>query len=89
MLRISLSQTSDAVVVVKLEGKLLADWGNEVSAAFERACALRPAAVRLDLSDLSFADDAGTRLIRSLIGRGVALSACSNFVAELLQTEPV
>ena len=85
MLRISLTRHCDATTM-KLEGKLLAPWCDEVQTALERA-ARDSGALRIDLSDLTFIDDAGTQLIRQLLGRGVVLASCSNFVAELLHAE--
>lgn len=76
--------------VLKLEGKLLEPWIEELCGAWARAEA-RGGHVGLDLSDVSYVDAAGTKSLRSLVQRGASLSGCSAFVAELLrdsQTQP-
>ncbi len=70
--------------ILKVEGKLLQPWLEE----FQLACArveIQSGQVGLDLSDLSYADGAGTRLLRHLVQRAVPITACSAFVAELLR----
>lgn len=71
--------------VLKLEGKLLAPWAAEVSAACADA-ACRSESVHLDLSELSFVDREGLALLRELAQRGVKIVSCSRFVAEMLHT---
>ena len=92
MLRISVvTDAADAAdaTTIKLEGKLLAPWCDEVLRAC-RAATSAGHAVTLDLYNVDFLDDAGLLLLRSLRDTdGVFLSRCSNFVAELLHTEPV
>jgi ABC-type transporter Mla MlaB component len=46
-----------------------------------------PDQTRLDLSGLTYVDQAGTRLLKEFLRRGVAVTACSGFVAELLHLE--
>lgn len=85
MLRITRT-TAGNEIVLKLEGKLLAPWKDEI----RQACADLPATNlprRLDLSDVSFADSGGLELLRELLADGFTLSGCSSFVAELLQVE--
>jgi hypothetical protein len=83
MLRIWVVPT-DVAVIVRLEGRLLAAWRDELLAACDRA-AHGGAQVRLDLRSLSYADADGIELLRTLIDqRGATLGACSRFVAELL-----
>jgi len=69
---------------IRLEGKLLRPWVDEV----RKACvsATDPACrTSLDLSALTFVDAAGEELLRKLIGQGVEVVACSSYVAELLR----
>jgi hypothetical protein len=83
MLRIWIAPT-DGGVIVRLEGRLLSAWRDELLDACDRA-AHGGAQVRLDLHSLTYADADGIELLRTLIDeRGVALGACSRFVAELL-----
>ena len=85
MLRIN-TVSSGQSITLKLEGKLLRAWCDELQSAVARALA-SGLAVRLDLVDVSFLDDSGARTIRALIADGVAVDRCSNFVAELLNEE--
>ncbi len=70
--------------MIRIEGKLLHQWVEEVSAACQDA-----GPVLLDLSMVTFADQAGMELLRSLIAGGVEINACSNYIAELLQRKEV
>ena len=74
--------------VLKLEGKLLAPWIEELCGACARAEA-RGGRVGLDLSDVSYVDEAGTKSLRSLARRGASLIGCSAFVAELLRDSQI
>ena len=68
---------------MRLEGKLLEPWVDEVRTLFPPAAGdLLP---RLDLSALTFVDAIGTELLRQLLRQGVAIESCSPFVAALLQ----
>ena len=85
MLRIN--QVEDGTgLTLRLEGKLLQPWVAEVEAACgEWMTGGR--ALRLDLASVSFVDEAGAKLLTTLLGRGAALVACSNFVVALLHRE--
>jgi hypothetical protein len=84
MLRITRSTDIHMNQILKLEGKLLRPWVDEVRKACVGASdpAGRPS---LDLSALSFVDAAGAGLLWELIGLGIEIVACSNFIAELLR----
>lgn len=69
--------------IVKLEGKLLQPWVDEVRTLFPPAAG--DSLPRLDLSALTFVDAVGTELLRQLLRQGVAIESCSPFVAALLQ----
>ncbi len=76
--------------ILKLEGKLLEPWIEEFHGACARA-EIPSGHVGLDLAGLTYADVAGTQLLRNLVQRGVPITACSAFMAELLrerQTQP-
>ncbi len=71
---------------LKLEGKLLEPWLDEL----RRACAeaANPGmALHLDLAGITFVDAAGAQLLRELIQQGAALDRCSGFVTTLLWGE--
>jgi hypothetical protein len=84
MLRVSSIRHAESVTI-KLEGKLVGPWCDEVA----QVCAKRSASpqLRLDLYDLTFADARGLELIKTLIAHGATLDRCSSFVAELLKPE--
>jgi ABC-type transporter Mla MlaB component len=85
MLRITTIHDSHGPAL-KLEGKLLAPWTEEVCTACVDLAA-QTTQPRLDLKDLSFVDAAGIKLLKRLQGEGFDLAACSPFVAAVLQVE--
>ncbi|HKB35997.1 MAG TPA: hypothetical protein VKD72_06055 [Gemmataceae bacterium] len=86
MLRITRITGADSAQTIKLEGKLLGPWVDEVREACAQAMA-RSGRTRLDLVAVTFADAAGVALLRELIRQGVEIAACSGYVAELLHAE--
>lgn len=82
MLRITRSEHAGSVTSVKLEGKLLHPWVDEVCGLFLATDTVP--LPRLDLSGLTFADAAGTELLQELLRRGVQVESCSGYVGELL-----
>jgi len=85
MLRIRRISGSDSETL-RLEGKLLEPWLGELRQACVPPTA-RPTGIRLDLSAVTFVDAAGAQLLRDLMRQGIAIAACSAFVAELLHME--
>jgi hypothetical protein len=84
MLRLTRIASTRRAQTIKLEGKLLGPWVDDVS----KVCAAGTgpsARIKLDLSALIFVDAAGERLLRDLIARGAEIVACSGYVAELLR----
>ena len=86
MLRVSVIPQVDSVTI-KLEGKLLAPWCDELAAICRKA--INGVPLRIDLYDVTYVDAAGTDLIRSLLAQGAQLGRCSSFVAELLKPERI
>jgi anti-anti-sigma regulatory factor len=87
MLRISIVSSNHSTTL-KLEGKLLRAWCDELRSS-AAATAARGLPVRLDLHDVSFLDDDGAQVVRALIAEGATLDRRSNFVAEFLNEERV
>lgn len=85
MLMITRLET-DRSVTLRFEGKLLSPWVREARAQYERT-ARHGRAVNLDLGQLTFVDNVGTAFLRELLARGVKISSCTNYVAELLELE--
>ncbi len=83
MLRITAIR-NDSQTILKLEGKLLEPWIEELRGAYTLAKS-RSEQVVLNLADLTYADDAGTKLLCSFVGLGVPMGECSAFVTELLR----
>ena len=86
MLRITHTAAEDSVSTLKLEGKLLGLWVDELA----RSCDELPGStdrVRLDLAAVTFVDEPGMALLRRLLESGVRLAGCSRLVAELLHLE--
>ena len=82
MLKITVSGQDSSRRVIKLEGKLLSDWIDEVRRLFLGVDeSLSPG---LDLSELTFVDREGAELLLELLRQGVRIESCSPFVAELL-----
>jgi anti-anti-sigma regulatory factor len=76
-----------STTIIKIEGKLLAPWVDEFEMAVSSFSSFSsPMPMSLDLSGLTFVDAAGLDVLAAMIRRGLLVSSCSNFVAELLLT---
>ena len=98
MLRITVVDLSDSVVVLRLEGGITGCWVEEL----RRTCAAHIFAAHtfaahtfadevqlsLELSKVSFADAAGIALLKELRSRGADLIRPTPFVAEQLKDRP-
>ena len=84
MLRIWSVEPPEGTVILRLEGRLIGPWVEELRRSCDRVL---PAGVKLtlDFSEVSFVDRNGIELIRTLGKRNVALLNCSPFVAEQLK----
>jgi anti-anti-sigma regulatory factor len=87
MLRITEVVDGGLGLLLKLEGKLREPWVEELARAALRPLAEGRGPIRLDLSSVSFADEAGIRLLRELLRQGAQIAAASGFVAALLRLE--
>jgi anti-anti-sigma regulatory factor len=85
MLKLTWLTQASRVLILKLEGELLEPWVDVVrDACTKRGHSKR---LRMDLAAVTYVDASGTQLLRDLMGEGVAIAACSSFVAELLNLE--
>ena len=76
-----------STTILKIEGKLLAPYVDEFESAIGSFSSFSsPMPISLDLSGLTFVDAAGLEVLTAMIRRGLLVSSCSNFVAELLLT---
>ena len=74
-------------LLLKLEGKLREPWVEELARAARRPLPEGHGPIRLDLSSVTFADEAGVLLLRELLQQGVQVAATSGFVAARLRLE--
>jgi ABC-type transporter Mla MlaB component len=86
MLRVTRIDSHTNQSIIKLEGKLLSPWVNEVRAAC-KAAQKNAGQAQLDLSHLTYVDMEGSRLLAELRADGTELTNCSNYVATLLGRE--
>ncbi len=84
MLKIGPVETVNETTKLRLEGRLIGPWVEELRRACDQVLTTG-ARLTLDLSDVSFLDRSGVELIRSLRNRNVALLSCSAFVGEQLR----
>ena len=78
---------SDSIPTLKLEGKLLGPWVDELRRVCEELHT-PPSGLRLNLAGVTFIDQAGIKLLGDLIRLGAAISECTGFVDELLRRDP-
>ena len=84
MLKVIDSGRQDGFTVLRLEGRVVGPWVEELRQASQKARGLREP-LRLDLGEVSYLDAAGIDLLCELAGEGVALVNASAFVAEQLR----
>lgn len=82
MLRITRQPIDEKTILLKLEGKLIGPWIEEMQRSINGSVS-----ITLDLSALTFADASGIQVLADLIRHGAKLTACSGYVAALLQVE--
>ena len=86
MLKITRIDREDSTQTFRLEGKLLEPWIPELLTVCTPGEG-RAGRTSLDLSGLTFVDQAGAKMLKDLIRRGIAVTACSRFIAEVLHLE--
>ena len=84
MLKIVFDATGNGGFVLRLEGRVIGPWVEEVRRSCDRALTMTSRAT-LDLANVSFVDRDGVEMLGSLRRRRVALVNCSPFVAEQLK----
>lgn len=84
MLKIEPVETTGGRVTLKLAGRVIGPWVEELRRSCESVLA-RHATLVLDLGEVSFVDLAGVTLLLGLVDRHVRLAGCSRFVAEQLR----
>ena len=85
MLKISKAEPINHAVVLRLEGRIVGPWVEELQRSCEQVLAGdRP--LKLQLADVEFMDAQAVALLLGLRSRGVALLECPPFVTEQLKT---
>ncbi|HSB71081.1 MAG TPA: hypothetical protein VLT62_17270 [Candidatus Methylomirabilis sp.] len=84
MLRIQCDEKMDERLTIRLEGRVIGPWVNELRRTCEE-CFSTGTKLCLDLSEVLFLDRDGVELLRSLRERDVRFLNCSRFVAEQLR----
>jgi ABC-type transporter Mla MlaB component len=84
MLRITPLPGDVPGTTLKLEGKLIGAWVDELRAATSSP-GEQGQQLRLDLAGVTYVDAAGTEYLRNLIRHGARIDRCSGFVAELIE----
>ena len=84
MLKISPAGKANHSVTLKLEGRVVGPWVGELRQACETVLK-EGRSLRLDLTDVIFADASGVSALSNLKSRGVTLTNSSPFVEEQLK----
>ena len=84
MLKISVREMTGRGAVLRVEGRVIGPWVEELRRACEGILG-EGGRLTLDLSAVSFIDNDGIVLFQSLDGRQVGVVNCSPFVAEQLR----
>jgi anti-anti-sigma regulatory factor len=85
MLKITLVESSNEAVRLRVEGRLAGHWVEELRRTCDLQALSEGIRLTVDLSDVSFADTAGIELLRELKIRLVTLDSPSSLVAEQLK----
>jgi anti-anti-sigma regulatory factor len=84
MFRITRIADDETSVTLRVEGRLVGRWIDELESECERCMVVRRR-VNLDLSGVTFVDDRGIEALRSMGGDRVELIRCSLFLSGLLK----
>lgn len=84
MLKITKIQESGSDVLLKLEGKIMAQWAALLDGEC-RSFLRQKKAVYLDCSHVDFIDQRGVEVVRNFPSTQVTLMSAPGFVTELLQ----
>jgi hypothetical protein len=85
MLKISQAGTPNHSVTLKLEGRVVGPWVEELRRICEPLLA-EDRALKLDMTEVSYADAEGVATLNSFKARGVKLKNCSPFVEQQVKT---
>jgi hypothetical protein len=84
MLRIASADRPGSGATLRLEGRIIGPWVEELERACQRVL-VTGSPLSLDLHEVAFVDRAGLELLRNLVDDGVAVVDCPPFVHEQLR----
>jgi hypothetical protein len=84
MLRIASADRPGSGATLRLEGRVMGPWVDELRRACQGAL-VSGSPLSLDLHEVAFVDREGLELLRSLVDVGVAVVNCPPFVHEQLR----
>lgn len=89
MLRITINE-SDGVIAMTLEGRIAGPWVNELSEAWSKLSPkLGERAMSVDLSNVTFADASGKKILRSIYQQANASLVANNLWAQYIADEVI
>jgi hypothetical protein len=85
MLRITIVESSEIAVTLRVEGRITGPWVEELRIVCDVYAFPDGVQLSLELADISFADAAGVGLLKELRNRGAGLVGATPFLAEQLK----
>ena len=85
MLKISETGTPNHSVTLKLEGRVVGPWVDELCRICEPLLA-EERALRLDMAEVSYVDAEGVAALNDFKSRGVKLKNCSPFIEQQIKS---
>jgi ABC-type transporter Mla MlaB component len=85
MLKISAPGTPNHSVTLKLEGRVVGPWVEELRRVCEPILT-KDCSLKLDLAEVSYVDAEGVAMLNGFKARGVKLKNCSPFVEQQIKT---
>jgi hypothetical protein len=85
MLRVTVIESSETAVTLRVEGRITGPWVEELRTACSVHSFPDEVQLSLELADISFADAAGIELLKELRDRGADLTHTTPFLAEQLK----
>jgi anti-anti-sigma regulatory factor len=85
MMRITVAESSESAVTLRVEGQITGSWVDELRKACDAHTTRNSVQLSLELADVSFADAAGIVLLKKLRARGVGLIRTTPFMVEQLK----
>lgn len=85
MLRITVVESSQSDVTLRVEGRITGSWVEELRRACNTCKFSDEVHLSLELAEVSFTDSAGIELLKELRNHGVSLERTNPFMAEQLK----